>query len=138
MTESVTIVLLGTPVPWARTAGGRTVGLFTPAKQRRNAQTLAVLAQQEMLGRAPFDGPIELNMLAAFPVPASWSGKKRAAALRQEIFPAKRPDLSNLLKQVEDSLNGVVFRDDALIVQAQIAKIYGEEPQIVVTISTLS
>jgi Holliday junction resolvase RusA-like endonuclease len=137
MTESVTITMLGAPCPWARTSGGRSTHLFTPAKQRRNAQTLATLAQIEMRDRKPFEGPVRVDLHAVFEVPRSWSRIKQTRALCRELYPAKRPDLSNLLKQVEDSLNRVVFVDDSLIVETTMRKVYGEQPKIVVTVSEI-
>jgi Holliday junction resolvase RusA-like endonuclease len=92
--DPVKVVLLGEPVG----------SLFTPTRQRNNAAALKLAAQQAMTGRALFDCPIRLHLQAEFLIPASWSRRKRQAALRQEIRPGKRPDLSNIAKQVEDAI----------------------------------
>lgn len=132
--DYVTIVLLGEPVAWARTSGGKTVRQFTPKKQRNNAAALRILAQQEMAGRLPFDGAVVGHLTVEMAIPTTWSKKKQQAALLGHVWPAKRPDLSNLCKQVEDALNGVVFRDDALIVRYDtMQKRYSQQPKIVAT-----
>ena len=125
---------LVTPVAWSRASGGRTVRLFTPKKQRNNAAALRIMAQQQMQGRLPFDCAIIGQITAEMAIPKTWSKKKQQAALCGEIWPAKRPDLSNICKQVEDALNGVVFRDDALIVRYDtMQKRYSAQPKIVAT-----
>lgn len=45
-------------------------------------------------------------------------------------FRSKRPDLDNLIKLVADSCNGIVYEDDAQIVQLSARKVYGEEEGI--------
>jgi len=98
LTDPVKVVLLGEPVPWARTRINKAGALFTPARQRNNSAALRLAAQQAMNGRAPFNCPIRLDLQVEFLIPASWSRRKREAALRGEIRPGKRPDLSNLCK----------------------------------------
>jgi Holliday junction resolvase RusA-like endonuclease len=144
--DPVTIVLLGPPVPWARHQGGRSTKPFTPTKQRNNAATLRMAAQQAMLynrtpasydcaRREPFAVPVRLDVLAEFAIPTTWSRRKTAAALCGEIRPGKRPDLSNVVKQIEDALDGVVFTDDALVVEIAARKVYGGQPKVVITVS---
>ncbi|MDR1647770.1 MAG: RusA family crossover junction endodeoxyribonuclease, partial [Zoogloeaceae bacterium] len=77
--------------------------------------------------------------LLIFGEPASWSKKKRGAALGnpRAILPAKRPDLDNVVKSVCDAMNGVVFRDDAQIVRLTAEKIYAECPCVRVQIEAI-
>jgi Holliday junction resolvase RusA-like endonuclease len=138
METPVKLVIYGEPVAWARTRLGPRGIPFTPTKQRNNAATLRLAAQEAMNGREPFDCALRLDLQAEFAIPGSWSKKKRAAALAGRIRPAKRPDLSNILKQVEDSCNAVVFRDDALIVEFEVRKIYSAAPKLVVTIQPIA
>jgi len=148
VTDPVTIVLLGEPVPWARAAGGKSRKLFTPTKQRNNAATLRMAAQQAMeeipAQRSavpgvplPFDVPVRLDLLAELAIPTSWSGRMKARAICGELKPGTKPDLSNIVKQVEDALKGVVYRDDARITELSARKIYGVQPKLVITISQI-
>lgn len=74
----------------------------------------------------PLDGPLELSVTVERAVPASWSKKKRAAALAGEIGATGKPDLDNIIKLIGDSLNGIAWGDDSQIVNLSVVRIYGE------------
>lgn len=101
---------------------------FTPAETRNYEALLRLHAQQAMAGRAPLDGPVILEIVALYPIPASWSKRKRAAALCGEQ-PLVKPDLDNIAKMA-DALNGVVWVDDAQVVRLIAEKRYSEQPGI--------
>lgn len=135
MDSAVTVVLRGEPVAWARARLGKRGIPFTPKPQRNNAAALRLAAQGAMAGRAPFDCAVRVDLQAEFAIPGSWSRRKQAAAIAGELRPGKKPDLSNIQKQVEDAFNGVVYRDDALIVEYGLCrKVYSTTPKIVVTV----
>lgn len=113
---------------------GQHVRMFTPAKTLAYEGLIAHIAAQQMAGRAPFDEPCRVALQIVCSVPASWSGRKRAAALRGELVPAKKPDVDNVLKAVCDGMNGVVFRDDVQVVDGAWRKRYGETPGVTVTV----
>ncbi len=135
----MTVVLLGPPTAWARPRPRPGGGYINPQKQRDNTTALQVIAMQEMAGRAPFDEPIRMDFEAQFEIPSSWSRRRRERALRGEERPAKKPDLSNIVKQIEDGFNGIIFRDDALIVEyGRARKVYSDQAKIVVTIQPIA
>jgi len=68
-----------------------------------------------------------VKLVAIFPVPASWSRRKRADALAGVIRPTVKPDGDNIQKCC-DAFNGVIWRDDAQVVTWTGRKIYGERP----------
>jgi Holliday junction resolvase RusA-like endonuclease len=59
----------------------------------------------------PLEGPVEVEVVALFRKPASWSKKRREAMYLHAI----RPDGDNLLKALADGAKGIVFRDDAQV-----------------------
>lgn len=138
MTRPLTITLIGAPVAFARARINRTGHHFTPAPQRNTAATLRLLAQTEMqaAGIATYAEPIALVLRAEFPVPASWSKKKKAAALLGIVRPGK-PDLDNVAKLASDALNHVAFVDDSLIAELRAEKRYSLEPKLVITVRPL-
>lgn len=77
----------------------------------------------------PWDGPVYSYIYAEFPIPKSWSKKKRAAALAGEIRP-KKPDADNIEKIVWDSCNGIIYLDDGQICEWAGNKVYGENPRV--------
>lgn len=60
--------------------------------------------------RGSFEGPVVFSMVTHRAVPKSWP-KRRIG--EQDIA---KPDTSNILKLVEDALNGVAYKDDSQIV----------------------
>lgn len=46
----------------------------------------------------------------------------------------KRPDLSNLIKSVEDGMNKIVYQDDSQINEINATKKYGESDKIIIAI----
>lgn len=103
--------------------------VYTDAETRNYEAMLRYAGEQQMKGRPLHAGGVFLILTAAFPVPASWSQKKQAAALRGEIYHLGRPDSDNLLKEM-DSFNGVVWKDDSQVVEAIVKKKYSNKPEM--------
>ena len=137
MSDPVTISLQGQPQGKGRARAfmrGSHIGHYTPEKTRTYEGMIRTAAMQEVAGRNAFDEPIEFTLRAVFPVPASWSERKRQKAITGEIKPGKKPDLDNIAKAWNDALNGVVYRDDSLICRMTLDKRYGPAPLVVVTV----
>lgn len=83
-------------------------------EMRAYYQELQILARQQWRG-APLETPLSVSMMFMLPKP------KRP----KHPYPAGRPDTSNLVKAVEDALNGVVWKDDALICNLTAMKAWG-------------
>jgi Holliday junction resolvase RusA-like endonuclease len=107
----------------------RTGHAFTPARTASYEAMLRHEAALVMGERSPLEGALRVQVAAHFGIPASWSGKKKAAALAGEIRPTKRPDADNICKML-DGLNGIVFRDDAQAIEVTIAKHYSDRPRL--------
>ncbi len=138
MSEPIVITLAGTPTGKGRPRFSRKSGhAYTPEKTRTYEENLAYIAQAAMHGRELYDGPLSVSVLAIFPVPSSWSNKKRAQALIGLIQPTCKPDADNLLK-VLDAFNEIVWHDDKQIVHASILKRYGEKASYQVIIRELT
>ena len=54
-----------------------------------------------------------------------------------KIRPTTRPDVSNVIKSVEDGLNGIAYHDDSQISELMVFRYYGEEPGVCVEIREL-
>ncbi len=127
MSEPIVITLAGTPTGKGRPRFSRKSGhAYTDEKTRAYETNFSYIAQHTMHGRPLLEGPLRVDVRATFPVPASWSGKKRTAALAGAIKPTCKPDADNLLK-VLDALNQIVWHDDKQIYHASISKLYGEK-----------
>ena len=70
------------------------------------------------------DGPLNLNVTFFMPPPPSMSYKKKCFLYDLPHF--KKPDLSNLIKYLEDVAQGIIFSDDSRITSISAKKIYAE------------
>jgi len=101
--------------------GATRVSVYDPATSRDWKRTVLaqVLPQKPP---APVEGP--LVMVVEFLMPRPQSLPKR------ETFHVKRPDVSNMIKAIEDALNGIVYRDDSQIVDLRATKTYSPSPGV--------
>lgn len=109
--------------------------LYTPKKTANYEGLIAHAAQQAMAGAQPVEFACQVQMSITVSVPASWSKKKRAAALLGEVMPTKKPDTDNVVKAVFDGMNGVVWRDDVQAVDLFVRKRYGSTPGVYVRVT---
>jgi Holliday junction resolvase RusA-like endonuclease len=140
MSAPITIALQGAPQGKGRARSfvrGGHVGHYTPEKTRTYEGMIRFAAMQELGKRPALDCPVEFVLRAVFPVPASWSERKRRRAITGELKPGKKPDLDNIAKAWNDALNGVAYRDDSLICRMTLDKRYGPQPLVVVTITPI-
>lgn len=92
-------------------------------QQLYERQLAAFICEQSPDG--PLKGPIILDIQSYIEVPSSKTKKFHAAADRGEEWPTGKPDASNLLKNLEDIGNKILWVDDAQIVDVRIRKSYG-------------
>ncbi len=123
------VELLGEPVAKGRPRFGRGHA-YTPQKTRNHETDLQWAAKLAMHGRPPIEGALKVEILAAFPIPQSWSKMKQARALAQTIRPTGKPDYDNVAKLAGDALNQIVWLDDSQIVTATVIKRYSANPRL--------
>jgi len=78
--------------------------------------------------------PLDIRIIAYYPIPKSTSKKRRQMMIEHTIRPTVKPDLDNVAKLVYDALNGVAWHDDNAIVDTQVRKFYSENPRVDVII----
>jgi Holliday junction resolvase RusA-like endonuclease len=124
----------GTPIPKGRArtfVRGGFVQFYTPPETTRYEQKIKKAARDAIGDADPIHlRPLALMLRVFLPIPQSWSDKKKASALREEILPTGRPDADNFLKIACDGMNGIVFKDDALITDMYVTKRYSAEPRM--------
>lgn len=117
------------------TIRGKHAGVYTDSKTA-SYQNLVALAAKDAMGSRPLlEGPLQLTLFARFRIPKSTSKKARARMINFVDKPTKKPDLTNILKAVEDGMNGVVFSDDSQIVTLHAKKFYTENPGVKIWVS---
>lgn len=110
---------------------------ITPEKTVAYEGLVAHAGYQAMQGRALMQGAVNVVLDIRCQVPASWSKKKQAQALAGSIRPTTKPDVDNVEKAIFDGLNGVVWKDDAQVVDVVKRKRYAEVPGVYVEITTM-
>lgn len=144
--EPIKIVVPGPPKAWER-AGHRIVSApgrkpfissYTPAQTRREETRIEALARKAMGNQPPLDCAVQLRFVAFMPIAPSWSKRKQAAALADQLRPASKPDLSNLVKLCEDAMNTVIFRDDSQITDSGLFKRYSDVPRLQIEVRALT
>jgi len=138
VSEPLTFSVMGVPVPKDRprfvNRNGRVKAYSAPKSDAYHRQ-VQMAAWLEMRGRQKFLGPVAVEARFVFQPPPSWSEKRRLTALGTAH--AQKPDLDNLLKQVLDSMNAVVFGDDASVVKITATKQWGPAGLAVVTVKPI-
>lgn len=116
---------------------GNFVTTYDPAAKLK--QSFAGILQADA-PKEPISVPmiLELTFYLARPKAHYGSGKK-AEFLKDSApeYHSGRPDLDNLTKFVQDSLNKIYYRDDSLICQLIACKKYSENPRTELIITTL-
>lgn len=103
--------------------------------ETKNYLSLVRLAAAAVWSGKPLEGPVGLEIIAVYPIPKSWSKKRKEEALRGLIEPAKKPDLTNILKAVEDGMQGVIIYDDDQVCAQNNLKKYGLKPEVRVVVT---
>lgn len=133
MSAAVYFVVYGTPIGKGRpraTSRGGFVRMYTDAKTLGFEAAVADEARTAMKGWEPFDTPMQLQLSAYYPIPKSWSKKKRQLAMDGDIHPQVKPDLDNVMKAVLDALNSVVYADDSQVINMVATKRYSSDPRV--------
>ena len=140
MITNISLTVPGEPVGKGRARVGRVAGharMFTPAKTVAYEGMVAYAAKAAMAGNPPFPGPLAVEIEAVHTIPASWSKKRKEAALAGFLHPTTKPDWDNIGKAVSDGGNGVAWVDDKQIVRASVMRSYGERPEVRVRVAAI-
>jgi len=120
------LVIPGIPIAQARPKfyrRGNFVGTYSP--QQTEAGRWLLTARQQITEKIPQGVPIRLRAIFYMPIPKSLSKKKRGSLK----YHTKKPDTSNLIKFIEDCLNGEAWHDDSQVCEIMTAKLYDETPR---------
>jgi Holliday junction resolvase RusA-like endonuclease len=134
--KTITFEVSGNPVPQPRARISTRGGFgraYTPGDHPIHAYRAAVAAAARAAGAEPSDAvPITLIVDLVFARPQS---HYRKSGLRSDAPKLPRPDCSNVLKGIEDSLNGVAWIDDTQVGKVIVEKSFGTEGRTTIRIS---
>lgn len=81
---------------------------------------------------APLEGPLEVTFAFTLPRPRGHVGRMGALRASAPWFPTTRPDVSKLVRAVEDAATGLLWADDAQLVTQTATKRYGPQPGVLI------
>lgn len=119
------------------TIRGHHAAVYTDAKTASYENLVRLSAAGAMIGRTPISEPVSMVIEVRVTPPKSASRKLTASMLLGAVRPAKKPDLTNIMKAVEDGCNGVVYADDSQIVHIVGSKRYDTTPGVDVKVMCL-
>jgi Holliday junction resolvase RusA-like endonuclease len=97
---------------------------------------VAQAAGEAMNGTGLLGGALVLRVRFYVPRPKAHLGARGLRPSAPE-HPTTRPDVTKLLRAVEDALTGIVWRDDAQVTEQHALKRYGEPARVEVWVWTL-
>lgn len=101
--------------------------VYTPTKTAKYEKQIAE-AYTTAGGRViPEECYVSVSVHAFFPIPSSYSKKKKQECIEGVQRPAKKPDMDNILKSVLDALNGTAYIDDKQVIEVIGRKYYDSE-----------
>lgn len=112
--------VFGRPAPQGSKTPTKYGGFRESSKYLKPWRDAVALAAKQAMNEAqvfePFSGPVSLNLTFFI---------ERPAKSKWGVYPAGTPDLSKLLRAVEDALTSAgVWADDALVVKAKVSKLW--------------
>ena len=116
-----------------RFGNGRTYTDAKTVQAEKHIQRHAI----EQIGKPCLMGPLCVSLQISIEPPPSWSRRKRFQALAGHILPVSRPDIDNQMKTAADALNGIMWKDDAQIVDAHLTRRYGPQSMTVIEVQPL-
>lgn len=133
--EALEITVYGDPVPWAAQARVQKTGFrFTPARQTQAVGRIIAAVRSRELEPLPAGQPVLLAAEFVVKRPKGHYGSGRNAGKIKEAYrdawPTGRPDLSNLLKLLEDALvqSNLLPDDDQVVQLGGCCKRYQDSP----------
>jgi Holliday junction resolvase RusA-like endonuclease len=138
--EQIRLTVLGEPKPQARHrhfTRGTFSGTYDPSKDKK--ESFASILQSQA-PKEPITAPISLELIFYFSRPKNHFKTGKNSEMLKDSAPdwhSRRPDIDNLVKFVQDSLNKIYYKDDALICQLIAKKFYSSTPRTEIILTVL-
>ena len=113
---------------------GNSVRMHTPEKTASYESMVKLAAHRAMQGAGLMAFPVALSIVVLHPIPKGWSKRKQESALAGTELPTTKPDADNVAKVIADACNGIVWVDDAQVVELHVSKRYSATPGVMVDV----
>ena len=131
-----------TPFIYRSKKDGKQRVAMAPANKRQKPwmSDVKYYAEKAMAGSPPTTRAVVLWITFYFPRPKSHFGSGKNSAILKPSAPKElitKPDLTKAIRCLEDSLTGVVWKDDSQVVEQHTRKEYGDRPGALIEIRAL-
>jgi Holliday junction resolvase RusA-like endonuclease len=137
-------------VPGVPQPGGSKKGFVNPKTQRvvivedckgnknwrSSVQGFAIVAYKGQ----PLTGPLKMTITFIFPRIRGHFGTGKNANILKSSAPKYhtiKPDTTKIIRSTEDAMTGIIWKDDAQVVEQRVRKIYGDNPGAHIVIEAL-
>jgi len=114
---SIELTIPGEPTGKGRHRTTKTGHTYTPEKTRSYEKEVQECYQMDYMGKQLLEGELVAEIDAYFKIPQSATKGKKLAMKHNITRPTKKPDISNIIKIIEDALNKHAYKDDSQIVE---------------------
>jgi len=121
------LTIPGPPIGKQRARVCRSGHAFTPAKTVNYEALVKQTFAAKYPGFVPMPGPVRM-ILSIYLMESKETQRKLKRGAR--LYPTIKPDISNVLKSIEDALNGLAYVDDKQIISVYAEKKYSLRPGV--------
>lgn len=133
--KRIIFLVPGAPVPKARPRVTR-YGTYTPKSTREYEKRIVTAWQAAGAVSFPAGVPLAITVYARFPIPKS-AGKSKRAAMEGSWHTIHRGDVDNVVKAVQDALNGHAYPDDCAVCKIHAEKLWSQTPGTTIIIQAI-
>mgnify|MGYP003677421495 CR=1 FL=1 len=133
----ISFFVAGTPVAQGNHRATRRGRIYETTKGHREWREAVRLAASAIIGD-PITGPVQLTALFTFVRPMSHLKVGGGLRKGKPLGKTTKPDLSKLVRCVEDSITDAgVWRDDSQVTDLVAYKTYGKNPGVLIKIAPI-
>lgn len=147
--DSITFFVPGEPKPagskrafaFKRKDGSLGANVTDDCKKSKDWKSMVAFVAHEHKPDALWDGPLELELwFHIVRIKGHYRSGRNSNQLKPNApkRPTKKPDTTKLTRAVEDALTGIIWRDDAQVVDQHCHKVYADEYGVYVTIKQVA
>jgi Holliday junction resolvase RusA-like endonuclease len=139
--RKATFIVPGDAVPWkapeVKLRGKFRIGIM-PKRASEQKGYMKFIAAQAWEGQEPMEGPVKLEINIYKGIPKSYSKKKRDQLLNgNRNLCSATPDVTNVVKLVEDAIKGIIIKDDRQVCFQVNKRFWRENGMMEVTVTEL-
>jgi len=129
---NISLTIPGPPVGKQRARVCRSGHAFTLAKTVNYEALVKQTFAAKYPDFVPMPGPVRM-ILSIYLMPSKKTQRKLKEGIR--VYPTIKPDISNVLKSIEDALNGLAYVDDKQIISVYAEKKYSQRPCVEIIVA---